>query len=50
MYIGQFNSIKTWLKPYVVHNTEKRNQVKNELEKLFFKLLTNAIYGKSMEN
>ena len=41
---------KAWIKPYIDFNTQKRKEATHEADKNHFKLLNNAVYGKTLKN
>ena len=43
-------SQKTWMRPFIEMNTKFRTKATNEFEKDLYKLMSNAVFGKTMES
>ena len=41
---------EAFMRPFIEHNTKLKTAAKNDFEKDLFKLASNAVYGKTMEN
>ena len=48
--LKKVHKILEFKQTYIEFNTERRKEATNEADKNLFKLLNNAVYGKTMEN